>query len=55
MSEKEEFSKLRQILEKITKGEGAYSRDHLTHASNCIESMKSLAKEGLAVLDRLGR
>ena len=34
---------LRTALEEIAKGEGAFSRDRLTHASNCIESMKAIA------------
>lgn len=42
---------LRKILEEITEGKGAYSMDHLTHTSNTIDSMKSLAKKALVLLD----
>ena len=35
-------------LETITKGEGAYSRDPLTHASNTIDAMKATAAAALA-------
>lgn len=45
--------KIRKILETISRGEGAYSQDQLTHDANCIESMKDLAKEGLANLDKM--
>ena len=36
-------------LEKITMGEGAFSRDPLTHAENCIDDMKALARAALAL------
>jgi hypothetical protein len=35
---------LRQALTEIEKGEGRYSRDPLTHASNTIEDMRELAR-----------
>ena len=36
-------SKLEAALREIAKGEGAFSRDQLTHATNCVESMKDIA------------
>lgn len=36
-------------LREIAKGEGAFSRDQLEHATNCIESMKRLAVNALTV------
>jgi hypothetical protein len=39
---------VREALEMIAKGEGAFNRDPLKHAANCIESMKALAREALA-------
>lgn len=46
----EELNRLQKVngellaaLKTISKGEGAYSRDHLTHAANCIEEMKAIA------------
>lgn len=35
-------------LKKIALGEGRYSRDQLTHASNTIEDMKALARAAIA-------
>jgi len=35
-------------LEEIEKGEGRFSRDPLTHADNCIEDMKSIARAAIA-------
>lgn len=35
-------------LEEIAKGAGPYSRDPLTHAENCIDSMKALAAAAIA-------
>ena len=37
-------------LEEITKGEGEFNRDRLTHASNCIDSMKAIANKALATI-----
>lgn len=37
-----------EALAEIEKGEGAFSFDRLTHASNCIESMKEKARTILA-------
>lgn len=37
-------------LKKIELGEGAYSRDPLKHASNCIENMQRIARETLKEL-----
>jgi hypothetical protein len=42
---------LRDGLEQIARGEGAYSLDPLTHAGNCIDEMKAKAKDLLAILD----
>lgn len=38
---------LKAFLAQIAKGEGAYSRDQLTFASNTIESMKALAVQAI--------
>lgn len=35
-------------LREIAKGQGAYSRDRLEHATNCIEEMKALAHTAIA-------
>ena len=43
-----EIGQLRDALREIEKGEGAYSRDPLTHAENCIESMRRIARNALA-------
>jgi len=40
-----EFSRLLAALAEIEKGEGAYSRDPLEHASNTIDYMKRIARE----------
>ena len=37
-----------EALEKIALGEGRFSRDQLTHASNTIEDMKALANAAIA-------
>uniref|UniRef100_A0A6M3KHQ7 Uncharacterized protein n=1 Tax=viral metagenome TaxID=1070528 RepID=A0A6M3KHQ7_9ZZZZ len=42
-----ENAKLKMALIEISKAEGPYSRDPLTHAGNCIEAMKNLAIEAL--------
>ena len=34
-------------LKEITKGAGAYDRDPLTHAGNCIKDMKELAEAAI--------
>lgn len=39
---------LEAALKEITKGEGAFSRDPLTHATSTIESMKQIALDALA-------
>ncbi len=43
-----EIARLREFLERIEKGEGRYSRDHMTHAENTIDDMKQLAVRALA-------
>ena len=42
-----ENARLRAALEEIAKGEGAFSRDRLEHATNVIENAIELAKEAL--------
>ena len=37
----------RKALEEIVKGEGPFSRDQITHASNTIEAMKAIARKAL--------
>jgi hypothetical protein len=46
--EREKNARLTAALREIAKGEGAFSRDPLTHAGNCIEYMKRLAVRALA-------
>lgn len=41
-------ARLTGALERIALGEGRFSRDQLTHASNTVEDMKALARAGLA-------
>lgn len=36
-----------EALREIAKGEGAFSRDPLEHAGNCIDSMKEIARAAL--------
>ena len=43
----DEVRRLRAALTEIEKGEGAFSLDRLTHASNCVENMKAIAKNAL--------
>lgn len=38
---------LKRALREIQKGEGPYSMDHQTHASNTIEAMRGLATDAL--------
>lgn len=40
-------SNLLMAMDKIALGEGAFSRDPLTHAGNCIESMKKTARQAI--------
>lgn len=40
---------LRTALREIQKGEGPFSRDHITHAENTIEAMKGLARTALGL------
>ncbi len=39
---------LLEALERIAKGEGAFSMDPLKHAENCIEDMKLIANLAIA-------
>lgn len=41
------ITELEAALREIAKGAGAYSRDPLTHAHNCIEDMKGIATKAL--------
>lgn len=45
------LARCRSALETISKGEGPFSRDHLTHAENTIEAMKRTAREALATAE----
>lgn len=45
--ERKKVNDLRTALQEIAKGEGRYSTDQLTHASNTIEDMKELALRAL--------
>lgn len=38
---------LREALVDIALGEGPFSRDSLTHAGNCIENMKAIARAAI--------
>jgi hypothetical protein len=42
-----EIGRLRSYLLEISLGRGAYSRDHLEHADNCIRDMKAQAVKAL--------
>lgn len=42
---------LRAYFEEISLGRGAYNRDSLTHAENCIEHMKKTALKALKLLE----
>ena len=44
----EENARLRQALEEVAEGKGAFSLDSLTHAGNTIENMMSIAERALA-------
>lgn len=37
-----------EALKEISKGQGPFSRDQLTHADNCIDAMKALALDAIA-------
>ena len=50
--ERAENVRLREALEEIQRGEGGYSQDPLTHAGNCIESMKAIAADALLAARR---
>jgi len=38
------------ILQEIIRGEGAFSRDPLTHAENTIKNMTELAKKAVGII-----
>ena len=40
---KEQVATMRAALEEISLAQGAYSRDPLIHASNCIDDMRDIA------------
>jgi len=50
----EELQRLREALKEISKGEGAYSLDRLTHAENTIRAMKDLARAALGEKEKAG-
>ena len=45
---KAEIERLREALSEISKGQGAFSRDPLTFAKNCIEDMTKIAHDALS-------
>jgi hypothetical protein len=45
--EEEKIRILREALEEIAQGQGAFSLDRLTHAFNCIEHAKEVARAAL--------
>lgn len=45
---------LLNALKEIAEGKGAFSRDHLTHASNVIDNMKGIAEKAIAIEEELG-
>lgn len=47
MSHQVTLEYLKLALEEIEQARGAYSRDHLTHASNVIEAMQKVAHDAL--------
>ena len=49
-----EVQPLIEALQEISKGAGAYNRDPLEHASNCITEMKALAVAALARASQKG-
>lgn len=50
----EDAGELRDLLTFIAEGRGRFSRDHKTHAENCIEDMKAKAVEAIAFLENKG-
>ena len=50
---KEKIEQLKEIVDKIERGEGAYSRDVLKHAENTIQNMKKLASKALGILQEI--
>lgn len=44
---REERAQLLEALKEIARGEGAFSRDPLEHAENCIEHAKAIAKSAI--------
>ena len=42
---------LLEALKEISKGEGRYSRDNYQFACNCIEDMKKLATDAIALCE----
>jgi len=43
-----ELARTKAALAEISLGMGAFSRDPLEHAENCIENMKEIARNALA-------
>lgn len=50
----QDIKKLIEALKEISLGQGRYSLDPLTHASNTIDDMKQLANDALALAKRKG-
>ena len=42
---------VKKALQEISIGSGAFSRDPLEHAENCIDNMKEIAAEALRVIE----
>ena len=48
-TERAEVERLEGVLREIAKGEGPFSMDHMTHASNTIDAMRKLATDALGL------
>jgi len=46
------YGPMLKALKEIQKGEGAFSRDPLIHAGNCIEDMKALATAAIRAAEQ---
>lgn len=49
----EKLEQIKKLLEEIADGSGAYNRDPLQHAENCIEHMKDLARKGIQLIEEV--
>jgi len=50
MGFEEALEKVVELLSEVAEKKGAYSRDHLQHATNVIENASSRAKESIKIL-----